>query len=215
VGVAVRVSVYEYGRLFLCRVLMVFLQTLASLLPPRSSRSSRTSRSSTLDLLPVLHPSVDLHVTARLKLEHFESLMKWNRSQRRVNTFKEVITGNYLTLRQITVFSSRRLLNACSTRHRRVCPRNCTRTCFTRTCGSTPCCSSTQVRFLLFFLSSVLLSVARRRPRSGEPELHDLPRLAQICPLPLSRISFYSLPPLFRKAFSYNFNILASSSGSK
>ncbi|KAF7340205.1 hypothetical protein MVEN_01939100 [Mycena venus] len=55
------------------------------------------------DVLPVLHPSIDLHVTARLMPEHFESLMKRNRFQRRVNTFKEVIPGNYLTPRQTRV----------------------------------------------------------------------------------------------------------------
>ncbi|KAJ7356629.1 phosphatidylethanolamine-binding protein, partial [Mycena albidolilacea] len=55
------------------------------------------------DVLPVLHPSVDLHVTARLMPEHFESLMKRNRFQRRVNTFKEVVPGNYLTPRQTRV----------------------------------------------------------------------------------------------------------------
>ncbi|KAJ6569513.1 phosphatidylethanolamine-binding protein [Mycena capillaripes] len=55
------------------------------------------------DALPVLHPSLDLHVTARLMPEHFESLMKRNRSQRRVNTFKEVVPGNYLTPRQTRV----------------------------------------------------------------------------------------------------------------
>jgi large subunit ribosomal protein L35 len=98
------------------------------------------------DVLPVLHPSVDLHVTARLMPEHFESLMKRNRFQRRVNTFKEVVPGNYLTPRQVSAFCSRRLLNTCSTRHRRACPRNCTRTCSTQTCASTPCCSSTRVR---------------------------------------------------------------------
>ncbi|KAJ7232848.1 phosphatidylethanolamine-binding protein [Mycena haematopus] len=55
------------------------------------------------DVLPVLHPSIDLHVTARLMPEHFESLMKRNRFQRRVNTFKEVVPGNYLTPRQTRV----------------------------------------------------------------------------------------------------------------
>ncbi|KAF8213817.1 phosphatidylethanolamine-binding protein [Mycena galopus ATCC 62051] len=55
------------------------------------------------DVLPILHPSIDLHVTARLMPEHFESLMKRNRFQRRVNTFKEVVPGNYLTPRQTRV----------------------------------------------------------------------------------------------------------------
>ncbi|KAK7040598.1 hypothetical protein R3P38DRAFT_429814 [Favolaschia claudopus] len=55
------------------------------------------------DVLPVMHPSVDLHVTARLMPTHFESLMKRNRFQRRVNTFKEVIPGNYLTPQQTRV----------------------------------------------------------------------------------------------------------------
>ncbi|KAJ6498040.1 hypothetical protein C8R47DRAFT_1112633 [Mycena vitilis] len=55
------------------------------------------------DALPVLHPSLDLHVTARLMPEHFESLMKRNKFQRRVNTFKEVVPGNYLTPRQTRV----------------------------------------------------------------------------------------------------------------
>ncbi|KAJ7652057.1 phosphatidylethanolamine-binding protein [Mycena polygramma] len=55
------------------------------------------------DALPVLHPSLDLHVTARLMPEHFESLMKRNKFQRRVNTFKGVVPGNYLTPRQTRV----------------------------------------------------------------------------------------------------------------
>ncbi|KAJ7924389.1 phosphatidylethanolamine-binding protein [Mycena leptocephala] len=55
------------------------------------------------DVLPVLHPSIDLHVTARLMPEHFDSLMKRNKFQRRVNTFKEVVPGNYLTPRQTRV----------------------------------------------------------------------------------------------------------------
>ncbi|KAJ7869782.1 hypothetical protein B0H14DRAFT_3440526 [Mycena olivaceomarginata] len=50
------------------------------------------------NLLPVLHPSLDLYVTARLKLEHFEGLIKRNRFEHRVNTFKE-----YLTPRQTRV----------------------------------------------------------------------------------------------------------------
>ncbi|KAJ7051219.1 hypothetical protein C8F01DRAFT_1176268 [Mycena amicta] len=52
------------------------------------------------DVLPIIHPSIDLRLTARLMPEHFESLMRRNRSQRGVNTFKEVIPGNYLTSRQ-------------------------------------------------------------------------------------------------------------------
>ncbi|KAJ7892582.1 hypothetical protein B0H14DRAFT_2560292 [Mycena olivaceomarginata] len=44
------------------------------------------------NLLPVLHPSVDLYVTACLKLEHFEGLIKRNRFEHRVNTFKEYLT---------------------------------------------------------------------------------------------------------------------------
>ncbi|KAJ7102552.1 phosphatidylethanolamine-binding protein, partial [Mycena belliarum] len=55
------------------------------------------------DALPVMHPSLDLHVTARLMPEHFDTLMRRNRSQRRVNTFKEVIPGNYLTPKQTRV----------------------------------------------------------------------------------------------------------------
>ncbi|KAJ6573882.1 phosphatidylethanolamine-binding protein [Mycena vulgaris] len=55
------------------------------------------------DVLPVLHPTVDLHVTARLMPEHFDSLMRRNTFQRRVNTFKEVIPGNYLTPKQTRV----------------------------------------------------------------------------------------------------------------
>ncbi|KAJ7671961.1 hypothetical protein B0H17DRAFT_1141370 [Mycena rosella] len=55
------------------------------------------------DVLPVLHPTVDLHLTARLMPEHFDSLMRRNTFQRRVNTFKEVIPGNYLTPQQTRV----------------------------------------------------------------------------------------------------------------
>ncbi|KAJ7226138.1 phosphatidylethanolamine-binding protein, partial [Mycena pura] len=52
------------------------------------------------DVLPVLHPSLDLHLTARLLPVHFDALMHRNRAQRRVNTFKDVVPGNYLTPRQ-------------------------------------------------------------------------------------------------------------------
>ncbi|KAJ7139447.1 phosphatidylethanolamine-binding protein [Mycena epipterygia] len=55
------------------------------------------------DVLPVLHPTLDLHVTARLMPEHFDTLMNRNRFQRRVNTFKQVVPGNYLTPRQTRV----------------------------------------------------------------------------------------------------------------
>ncbi|KAJ7725524.1 phosphatidylethanolamine-binding protein [Mycena maculata] len=55
------------------------------------------------DVLPVLHPSIDLHVAARLMPVHFDSLMKRNRAQRRVNTFKEVEPGRYLTPKQTRV----------------------------------------------------------------------------------------------------------------
>jgi large subunit ribosomal protein L35 len=60
------------------------------------------------DVLPVLHPTVDLHVTARLMPEHFDSLMRRNRFQRRVNTFKEVIPGNYLIPQQVRSRKNRR-----------------------------------------------------------------------------------------------------------
>lgn len=55
------------------------------------------------DVLPVLHPSVDLHIAARLMPEHFDTLMRRNRLQRRVNTFKDVVPGNYLTPQQTRV----------------------------------------------------------------------------------------------------------------
>lgn len=53
------------------------------------------------DVLPVLHPSLDLHLTACLLPVHFDALMHRNRAQRRVNTFKDVVPGNYLTPRQV------------------------------------------------------------------------------------------------------------------
>ncbi|KAJ7630358.1 hypothetical protein FB45DRAFT_832913 [Roridomyces roridus] len=55
------------------------------------------------DVLPVLHPSIDLHVAARLMPVHFDDLMQRNRFQRRLNTFKDVVPGNYLTPRQTRV----------------------------------------------------------------------------------------------------------------
>ncbi|KAJ7440001.1 phosphatidylethanolamine-binding protein, partial [Mycena galericulata] len=55
------------------------------------------------DVLPVLHPSLDLHVAARLMPKHFDALMRRNRFQRRLNTFKDVIPGNYLTPQQTRV----------------------------------------------------------------------------------------------------------------
>ncbi|KAJ7151686.1 phosphatidylethanolamine-binding protein [Mycena filopes] len=55
------------------------------------------------DVLPVMHPSLDLHVAARLMPQHFDALMERNKFQRRVNTFKDVIPGNYLIPQQTRV----------------------------------------------------------------------------------------------------------------
>ncbi|CAK5279833.1 unnamed protein product [Mycena citricolor] len=56
------------------------------------------------DALPVMHPTVDLHLTAPLMQEHFDKLMRRNRGPsglpRRMNTFKDVIPGNYLVPKQ-------------------------------------------------------------------------------------------------------------------
>ncbi|KAJ7031502.1 phosphatidylethanolamine-binding protein [Mycena alexandri] len=55
------------------------------------------------DVLPILHPSIDLHVAARLMPQHFDALMERNKFQRRLNTFKDVIPGNYLIPQQTRV----------------------------------------------------------------------------------------------------------------
>ncbi|KAJ7775311.1 hypothetical protein B0H16DRAFT_1756544, partial [Mycena metata] len=55
------------------------------------------------DVLPVIHPSIDLHVSARLMPQHFDALMERNKFQRRVNTSKDVIPGNYLIPQQTRV----------------------------------------------------------------------------------------------------------------
>ncbi|KAF7306357.1 hypothetical protein MIND_00426900 [Mycena indigotica] len=52
------------------------------------------------DVLPALHPTVDLRLTARLMPAHFAALMRRNRAGRGVNTYKEVVPGNYLTPKQ-------------------------------------------------------------------------------------------------------------------
>ncbi|KAJ6577102.1 hypothetical protein B0H10DRAFT_2236134 [Mycena sp. CBHHK59/15] len=52
------------------------------------------------DVLPALHPSIDVQVTARLMPDGFNLLMLRNRFQRRLNTFKRVVPGRYLTPQQ-------------------------------------------------------------------------------------------------------------------
>ncbi|KAJ7293947.1 phosphatidylethanolamine-binding protein [Mycena rebaudengoi] len=55
------------------------------------------------DVIPALHPSLDLHVTARLMPDRFDTLMRRNTFQRRVNTFKRVVPGRYLTPQQTRI----------------------------------------------------------------------------------------------------------------